>query len=287
MEMALRSKKTTYAAIVTALALAPALFGQQELRYEVEHNHSNWWHPVKAAWWPPVKPADDGSGSLVITEQGISYQETSKKKDKKPEDLHHGQWNYDDIQQLLVSPQKLTILTYKDRSKLRLGVDQQWEFRLPPGQNFSATYEMLKNRLDQRFVAAFAERDVTALWEIPVKLLGRIRGSEGILEVAADRIAYRTDAKDESRTWRLEDIENVSSSGPFQLTLTTYERAKSHYGNLKGFNFQLKRPLNEKQYNQLWRRVNQDKGLEFLKTYQEQENVAVANSNRGKEKTQQ
>lgn len=284
--MALRSEKAAYAAIITALALAPALFGQQELRYDVKHNHSNWWHPVKAAWWPPVKPADDGSGSLVITEQGISYQETSKKKDKKPEDLHHGQWNYDDIQQLLVSPQTLTIVTYKDRKWL-LGMDRQWEFRLPQGQSFNATYDMLKNRLDQRFVAAFAEREVAPLWGIPVKLLGRVKGSEGILEVAADRIVYRTDAKDESRTWRLEDIENVSSSGPFQLTLTTYERAKSHYGNLKGFNFQLKRALNEKQYNQLWRRVNQDKGLEFLKTYQEQENAAVANSNRGKEKTQQ
>jgi len=268
------------------LALAPALSGQQELRYEVEHNHSNWL-PPKVGWWPPVGPRDEGSGTLVITEQGISYQETSKKKDKKPEDLHHGQWNYEDIQQLLVSPQTLTIVTYKDRSKLLLGTDQQWEFKLPQGKSFDATYEMLKNRLDQRFVAAFAEREIRPFWEIPVKLLGRVKGSEGILEVAADRIVYRTDAKDESRTWRLEDIENVSSSGPFQLTLTTYERAKSHYGNLKGFNFQLKRALSEKQYNQLWRRVNQDKGLEFLKTYQEQENAAVANSNRGKEKTQQ
>lgn len=284
--MEFRSQKTAYAAIITALALAPALFGQQELRYDVEHNHSNWWHPVKAAWWPPVKPADDGSGSLVITEQGISYQETSKKKDKKPEDLHHGQWDYEDIQQLLVSPQKLTIVTYKDRKWL-LGMDQEWEFRLPSGETFNSAYNMLKNRLDQRFVAALAEREIAPLWQIPVKLLGRIRGSEGILQMAADRITYYTDAKDESRTWRLEDIENVSSSGPFQLTLTTYERAKSHYGNLKGFNFQLKRALNERQYNQLWRRVNQDKGLEFLRTYQEREGAAVASSNGGKEKTRQ
>ncbi len=284
--MALRSQKTTHAAIVTALMLAPALFGQQELRYDVEHNHSNWL-PPKVGWWPPVWPRDDGSGTLVITEQGISYQETSKKNEKKPEDLHHGQWNYEDIQQLLVSPQTLTIVTYKDRSKLLLGVDKQWEFKLPQGHSFDATYDLLKNKLDQRFVAAFAERETRPLWEIPAKLLGRLKGSEGILEVAADRIVYRTDAKDESRTWRLQDIENVSSSGPFQLTLTTYERAKSHYGNLKGFNFQLKRALNEKQYNELWRRVNQDKGLEFLKTYQEQGQAAVASSNASKEKTAQ
>ena len=46
-----------------------------------------------------------------------------------------------------------------------------------------------------------------------------------------------------SRTWRYQDIENISSSGPFQLTITTFERAKTHYGDLKGFNFELKRPL--------------------------------------------
>lgn len=216
--MALRSQT-----VVAVLALAPALFGQ-ELRYNVEHGHGVWW---------------DGAGTLAITERGISYQETGKKKP------HHAEWSYEDIQQLYVSPQKLTVLTYEDREWL-LGMDKQWEFRLLRGETFNAAYDMLKNRLDQRFVAAFQEPESQPLWDIPVKLLGRIKGSEGILEVAADRVVYRTDAKEQSRTWRLKDIENVSSSGPFQLTVTTYE---------KGFNFQLKRALSERQYNQLWRSV--------------------------------
>jgi len=253
-----------------AVALLPALFGQQELRYKVEHRHRTWW---------------DGSGTLVITERGITYQETSKKKNKKPEDLHHGHWDYEDIQQLRVSPQKLIIVTYQDRKWL-LGMDKQWEFELPSGESFNAAYELLKNRLDQRFVAALADREIGPLWDIPVKLLGRIQGSEGILEVGTDRIVYRTDAKDQSRTWRLEDIENISSAGPFQLTLTTYERAKSHYGNLRGFNFQLKRALNERQYNQLWRRVNQAKGLQVLRAYQGKDEAPLATSVNNKEKTQ-
>jgi hypothetical protein len=253
-----------------ALALAPGLFGEQELRYSVAHRHRTWWN---------------GSGTLVITERGISYQEASKKKNKKPEDLHHGQWDYEDIQQLYVSPQKLTIVTYQDRKWL-LGMDKQWEFQLPAGETFNAAYQLLKNRLDQRFVAALAEPRFTPLWEMPVKLLGRLRGSEGILEVGTDRIVYRTGASNQSRTWRLEDIENVSSSGLFQLTLTSYERAKSHYGSLKGFNFQLKRPLNEGQYNQLWRRVNQARGLEFLKGYQGREPAPPGNAVDNKETTQ-
>ena len=102
-------------------------------------------------------------------------------------------------------------------------------------------------------------------------LLGRVSGSEGALEVGADRIVYKTTKKRQSRTWRYGDIENISASGPFQLTLTTYERAKTHYGNLKGFNFQLKQALDEKRFNLLWRRVNQTKGLELLTSAQERE----------------
>jgi hypothetical protein len=76
---------------------------------------------------------------------------------------------------------------------------------------------------------------------------------------------YQTDRKGHSRTWRLEDIDNVSSSDPFQLTLVTYERAKAQYGSRKNFQFQLKQRLDEKQLEALWKRLNRDKGLEFLK----------------------
>jgi hypothetical protein len=110
---------------------------------------------------------------------------------------------------------------------------------------------------------------VAALWELPVKLLAAFQGSEGVLQVGADRVVYKTARKHQSRTWRFEDIENVSTSGPFQLTLTTHERAKSQYGSLKGFNFQLKQRLDEKRFNILWRRLNRVKGLEFLASAQE------------------
>jgi hypothetical protein len=129
---------------------------------------------------------------------------------------------------------------------------------------------MLKDRLDQRFVAALADEQVAALWEIPVKLQGTLQGSEGMLQVGPDRIVYRTDSKDQSRTWRYQDIENVSTSGPFQLTITTYERAKTHYGTLKGFNFQLKQRLDDKRYQILWKRLNREKGLQFLTSPQEE-----------------
>lgn len=235
-----------------AMWLTPAVSAQRSLRYEVRHNH---WRK-------------DGTGTLIIDQGGVSYQEVGQKK--KAEQLHHDKWEYQDIQQLYVAPNKLTVVTYKDR-KWRLGADKQYEFILPADKNFNEAYALLKDRLDQRFVAAVADGDTKPLWEMPVKLLGTITGSEGVLQVGSDQIVYKTDRKEQSRTWRYRDIENISTSGPFQLTLTTFERAKTHYGSLKGFNFQLKQPLEEKRYNLLWRRLNQTKGLQLLTSVQEKD----------------
>jgi len=90
-----------------------------------------------------------------------------------------------------------------------------------------------------------------------------------VLQVGSEAIVYKSEKEGESRTWRYEDIENVSSSGPFQLTVTTFERAKSHYGDRKGFNFQLKQRLDEDRYNDLWLRLNQSKGLKILTSYRD------------------
>ena len=203
----------------------------------------------------------DHTGVLTLEDAGLSYQRTpSGKKGAAPEKVH---WDYQDIQQLWLSPEKIVILTYHDRKWL-LGMDKEFEFRALPGESFEKAYPVLKRRLDQRFVAALADSRTHVLWELPVKLLGTLTGSEGMLQVGADQIVYKTPRAGQSRTWRYLDIENVSTSGPFQLTLTTYERARTHYGALKGFNFQLKQRLDEGRYDLLWRRVNRDKGLRFL-----------------------
>ena len=43
---------------------------------------------------------------------------------------------------------------------------------------------------------------------------------------------------------------------------------------MKGFNFQLKQPLNEKRFEMLLKRVNQDKGLQFLTSIEERNQTA-------------
>ena len=46
-----------------------------------------------------------------------------------------------------------------------------------------------------------------------MKLLGLIQGSQGTLLIGEDRIVYRTGQREESRTWRFSDIENIASAG--------------------------------------------------------------------------
>lgn len=261
-----RSKKATIRILILVVgsALPTVLWGQQ-LQFDVRHERA----------------LKDHSGRVTIDERGVEYQQalTAKQqvkaaKGKKTPSLESVRWDYPDIQELWISPHKLVLVTYKDR-KWFLGVDKEFEFLLTgEGQTYETAYELLRGKLDQRFVAALADPKVEAAWEMPVKLLGTLHGSEGVLQVGADRIVYKTARKDHSRTWRLGDIENVSTSGPFQLTLTTFERAKMHYGSMKGFNFQLKKKLDEKQFDLLWQRISRDKGLQFLTSIEERNQSA-------------
>lgn len=218
------------------LILSAAAFGA-EFKYQVRHDHM----------------FRDRLAALVIDDSGVSY------KDGK----HEGRWAYADIRQLWLAPGKVTVVTYRDR-KWRLGIDAEYEFKLAPNQDLRPAYDFLKDKLDRRFVAAIADETAAILWEIPVKLTGALRGSEGVLKVGPDRIVYETSRKHHSRAWRYQDIDNVSSSDDYELTLVTYERAKLHYGSRKAFVFQLKEPLDEARYNLLWRGIQRNKGFSSL-----------------------
>lgn len=259
--MEYRSQKTAIRLLSVAAGLMLAsLAAGQSVQFDVRHGRALKDHP----------------GRLTFDERGVQYQQVLTRKQeakvakgKKAPKLQTARWDYDDIQQLWVSPEKLVIVTYKDR-KWFLGVDKEFEFfPVAKASSFSAAYEMLKGKLDQRFVAALADDKLDPVWQIPAKLLGAIQGSEGTLRIGTDHIVYSTARKGESRTWRLDDIENLSTSGPFQLTLTTYERAKLQYGSMRVFNFQLKHRLDNQRFELLWKRHAKNKGLEFLTSIQE------------------
>ena len=176
-------------------------------------------------------------GTLTVDERGVSFQGPKK---------HARSWTLQDIEQLTLSPGSIHILTYKD-NKLLLGADREYTFTgKVPAQ---ALYALLRDRMDQRFVAAVPTQQPEP--GLPVKHLGRIAGSEGALSFAPDAVSYSTPAKDDSRTWRYADIQTISSSGPFELTITTLEKV---------FNFRLKQPITEARYNELWLQIEKKNG---------------------------
>lgn len=256
--MAFRAEKRTIACI-TGLLLAPALFGQQSFQYEAWHGHSRLYS------MPPHIRKAGALGTLTINDAGVSFEQKYEKgkKPKRPQVWH---WEYPDIQQLKISPKALSVLTYKD-NKWKLGADREYDFDLVSDDSLEKAYHVLKTRLDQRFVAVIADSPSTMLWEIPAKHLAGLGGDEGVLQAGTSEIVYRSAKKGESRTWRYEDIDNIANSGPFEFTITTFERAKLDYGSRKQFNFELKWRLEESRYNDLWLRVNQSKGLKVLTSY--------------------
>lgn len=212
-----------------------------------------------AAWTLAAQPFEfavrhdhairDCPGHVRITAEGVSYNEFKAKP------KHAWNWNWDDIQQLMLSEDQVAIVTYED-SKWRLGLDREYTFRLSERRDVQDALRYLQSRLDRRLVAAVAQEVAAPLWQMPVKLRGVLWGSHGTLVVGEDRIVYKTSQRHHSRTWRYTDIDNLSSSGPFELTITTFERSRAHYGSRKAFVFQLKQPLPEARYDELWRRLD-------------------------------
>jgi hypothetical protein len=179
------------------------------------------------------------AGTLTVDEQGVRFTGPEK---------HAWAWTWQDIQQLTLSPGSIHILTYKD-SKLRLGADREYDFtgKVPA----EALYSLLRDRMDQRLVAAVGQDSGLSSLSLPAKHLALIAGTEGTLSFTPDAITYSTPAKDDSRTWRFSDIETISSSGSFELTITTLE---------KTFHFQLKQPITEASYNELWLQIEKKNG---------------------------
>jgi hypothetical protein len=234
--MAFRGKAQTGALLI--LGLSASSFAAEPLAFEVRHRHLR--HGTV--------------GTLRVGDDRITFEEDGKHK------THSRQWRFDNVQQLTLS-HEVRILTYED-SRLKFG--REFVFDKLPEDLVAKLYLVFSRRFDQRFVAALANDQVKALWEVPAKLLHGTGGSHGAIVVGADHVVYQTESPEQSRTWRTKDIDMVSSSGPFDLTITTFELAGSNYAGHKDFHFVLKRPLADAEYDGLWRRVNQAKGLQIL-----------------------
>jgi len=188
-----------------------------------------------------------GTGTLEVTDEGIRFTEEGKFA------KHSRTWKYEQIQQLELSDTSLRVLTYEDQ-RWQAGRDREYLFEQLPKEFVKATYPIWRDQFDQRFIAALADGETTTLVEFPAKLLGMTKGTEGTLLFGEDRVVFRTAKEGESRTWRLSDIDNIASAGPFDFSVVTLEHHGSWNTGTREFRFQLQRPMEEARFNDLWRK---------------------------------
>lgn len=224
------------AAIGAVLIFGTASAFAQPFTYQVRHRHLR----------------GGVIGTLRVTIDSISFVEPGNKHE------HSREWKYNDIQQLSLSNDELRMLTYEDQ-KREFGRDREYVFDQLPKDLAPTLYSMFATRLDQRFIPELADPAIQPKWQVGAKLRHGLGGSEGTLLVGDDRIAYKTDAAGESRTWRFSDIESISKSGPFEFTITSLERSGWRHSGPTEFRFQLKEPLAESRYNELWRNIEEVK----------------------------
>jgi hypothetical protein len=215
---------------IGALLMLTAAAWAQPLTYQVRHKHLH----------------GGAIGTLRVEDDAISFDEKGK---------HSRQWKFEDIQQLSLSSARLRILTYEDQ-KLLLGRDREYVFDRLPADLTKQSYAPLRSKLGQRFVAGLAETDIAPLWQVGAKLRHGLSGYEGKLTIGADRVVFETKASAESRTWLFHDIDNVSTAGPYDLVITTPERAGWLHAGPTEFRFQLKERLSEDRYNEIWRGIS-------------------------------
>ena len=213
------------------LLVSPALRAQ-DVSFSVEHRR-----------W-----LRDRIGELIFSENGIEFRTKDRKNART--------WKYEDIQQLgLLSPKELTILTYND-SKWKFDKDVFYRFRITSGEMTPALYTRLQAKLKRPVVSAILPPDVVPKFTVPVKHLLGFGGTQGMLVISDEYVIYTTEAPKDSRVWRYQDISSIGTTGPYQLRLTSMDRAENESGGERNFVFSLKEKLIRETYDFIWWKIN-------------------------------
>lgn len=204
----------------------------QEVRFPVQHG----------------RLLRDRTGDLIFSETGVEYRTTAKGDSRA--------WKYEDIQQLgLLSPKELTIISYED-SKWKLGKDLFYRFTITAGEITPALWTQLQAKLKRPVVSAVIPLGIAPKFTIPVKHLRGFSGTQGMLEIGDEYIIYKTAVPKDSRIWRYEDISSVGTTGPYQVRLTSMDRAENESGGERNFVFSLKERLAPEAYDFIWWKIN-------------------------------
>ncbi len=192
-------------------------------------------------------------GQLVVAEESVRY-------DTLNED-HARHWSYPEIESFeIVSPNQIRIQTYESDGALKLWRDRAFEFRLDDASLGGAVFAFLEERSPRpvrtRIVPdSFGSESgsgtsvagtVRTLQEVPVRHDHLFGGCQGMLNITENTIIYVTENPNDSRIWRLADVESFASVDDFDFRISTRNET---------FHFDLKVPLNRETYQHIWNRV--------------------------------
>ncbi|MCL4842242.1 MAG: hypothetical protein KJZ79_10395 [Bryobacteraceae bacterium] len=215
--------------VVALLACAPLM--AESLELGAEHGRWRW----------------RAEGVLRLDDDGLHFNAPGRRF----------MWKWVSIQRLELLRDRVIVTGYRDEGWMRLYADEREEFRFTGTPDVEQLYAFTARRMDQRLVARLALPPREALWRVRVKLVRRGRGAHGELIIEPARVLFVAQGLGESRVWRDDEIDLISSSGPHQFSLT----ARPPDGN---YEFQLKQALVPEQYEALWQRLNRPRGLELL-----------------------
>jgi len=247
-------KLTVTVLIVLAeiISLTPMVVAQdqEDIVYKVEHKHA----------------IGVGRGELHITKDGIKYSGESQN-----EPSHSRSWQDLDIKRLEINKKELRIVIYEeshlpiiprkapftDGKSIKIDTEHDYLFRLQDGE---ITEELAKTLLE-RFQRPIASsiipeklRETSELiFEIPVFHRHLRGGASGVLRIYGEFIIFDTGVEKGSRYWRYSDIRDIARLGQYKFELATYEGQMATDG--KSYIFDLKRPMTDKEYDSLWKKV--------------------------------
>jgi hypothetical protein len=140
-----------FAVIILVTALLLAVTAQAQT-FQAQHDHA--WRSCK--------------GKLVFDDRTVAY--ISDKKE------HSRTWKYEDIQQLAILPDRISILTY-DSKKMALGADQVFNFKLLSGKPGDQFRQKMTAKLSRPLVSGIVPEEIEARFIIPARhrLLGQIK----------------------------------------------------------------------------------------------------------------
>ena len=196
-----------------------------------------------AKWKKPMRP--DVDGTLSIGEERISF-------DPGEEGKRALEWSFEDVQHFdRASPTEIAIQSYAD-SIVRLGRDRWYRFVLLEGTFSEELHARVVTRIGKPATDRVAREPADAELAIPAKHVKLLRGSQGTIYFTPEWIMYSTEARGESRAWRLDrDVEAIWSSDPYRLEVHVLGGSEAFVRRAEVHRFSLKRRLDTAYYKGL------------------------------------